>query len=714
MPKSKHYYKLSETVTYHSISKNKGILLADFSHHIVNGSALNEIFKSLGSNMQEDRENDNKNIYQDPLFFYAIDIAKKIGALETEKNERPGSLFSSIQESPVGPTNGIYILNDLTIHQSPSELKRRSLAGQEYTCIITDSYLNPKLHKTIKSQGKKRIICIAKIIGSELWIGPFLPATSPIWKRIFHRIQDNFPTEHYIALTTGKSPTASRQISAEQETIAANFISDEAFTQLKIGNKTLFTQPRIITLNYETKIKSNHVFITKSQRHLNKTPETLSIRSIDGGRRSISANDLIELTRPIIDPITGIIPKLNDIRTLAGANVTTTIQITPYSYLLKENRRLGSKLAAAGKGETIEQARASCIGEAIERYSTSFQGNEKLTYSSMDALGNSALDPRSLMLYSESQYENRDWWNREHGFFHFVPEKFNPSETIAWTECKHLITQNKYFIPSAYIYFNFHQHNPSEPLISVADSNGCASGYTIVEAQIQALYELIERDACAIWWYNRLRMPAIDTKTFDSNFISNSKLRYESYQRELIVLDLTSDLGIPVVLATSFKLDGTSICVGLGCHRDMKIAVSRAIAELDQFVAMFGLTVLNDGNQSGNRELDTWLSNESIYAHPYFTPIEGPLRKYIPPPLESISEELWCLTSKIESTVGPVFYVDLTRPETPLRTAKIIVPGLRHFWARLAPGRLYDAPVKMGYRNFALHENELNPIPFFL
>jgi len=36
--------------------------------------------------------------------------------------------------------------------------------------------------------------------------------------------------------------------------------------------------------------------------------------------------------------------------------------------------------------------------------------------------------------------------------------------------------------------------------------------------------------------------------------------------------------------------------------------------------------------------------------------------------------------------------LDQSRPDVNLRVAKIVVPGMRHFWARLAPGRLYDVP----------------------
>jgi ribosomal protein S12 methylthiotransferase accessory factor len=44
----------------------------------------------------------------------------------------------------------------------------------------------------------------------------------------------------------------------------------------------------------------------------------------------------------------------------------------------------------------------------------------------------------------------------------------------------------------------------------------------------------------------------------------------------------------------------------------------------------------------------------------------------------------------------------------------VMAPGLRHFWVRLAPGRLYDVPVRLGWLQTSLSEELLNPTPMFL
>jgi hypothetical protein len=40
---------------------------------------------------------------------------------------------------------------------------------------------------------------------------------------------------------------------------------------------------------------------------------------------------------------------------------------------------------------------------------------------------------------------------------------------------------------------------------------------------------------------------------------------------------------------------------------------------------------------------------------------------------------------------------------------RVVAPGLRHFWARFGPGRLYDVPVREGWLSRSLGEEELNP-----
>ena len=58
--------------------------------------------------------------------------------------------------------------------------------------------------------------------------------------------------------------------------------------------------------------------------------------------------------------------------------------------------------------------------------------------------------------------------------------------------------------------------------------------------------------------------------------------------------------------------------------------------------------------------------------------------------------------------------LDQTRPDIGMPVVKVFVPGLRHFWARLAPGRLYEVPARLGWLPQPLAEEQLNPISMFI
>ncbi len=60
-----------------------------------------------------------------------------------------------------------------------------------------------------------------------------------------------------------------------------------------------------------------------------------------------------------------------------------------------------------------------------------------------------------------------------------------------------------------------------------------------------------------------------------------------------------------------------------------------------------------------------------------------------------------------------VIVLDQTRPEMGLHVVKVMVPQMRHFWRRLGPGRLYDAPVRAGRLAAPLAEDQLNPRSVF-
>jgi ribosomal protein S12 methylthiotransferase accessory factor len=81
---------------------------------------------------------------------------------------------------------------------------------------------------------------------------------------------------------------------------------------------------------------------------------------------------------------------------------------------------------------------------------------------------------------------------------------------------------------------------------------------------------------------------------------------------------------------------------------------------------------------------------------------------------DDVAEDVRACQALVEGAGMELIILDQTRPEIGLPVVKVVVPGLRHFWPRFAPGRLYDVPVRLNWLSRPLSEEELNPVAMFL
>lgn len=109
-------------------------------------------------------------------------------------------------------------------------------------------------------------------------------------------------------------------------------------------------------------------------------------------------------------------------------------------------------------------------------------------------------------------------------------------------------------LPTSMLYFG--PAPGGQPSAPWADSNGNAAGSSLEDAALQGFLEVVERDAVALWWYNRSRLPGVDLDAFDEPWLGQVRAAYGRLRRDLWVLDLTADFGIPVMAAVSCRNDG--------------------------------------------------------------------------------------------------------------------------------------------------------------
>jgi len=325
------------------------------------------------------------------------------------------------------------------------------------------------------------------------------------------------------------------------------------------------------------------------------------------------------------------------------------------------------------------------------------------------------------MSFSEKQYQHREEWNANNqGWFQKVPEPFDETRIIDWTPVWSLTAQDFKYLPTGYCYYGYSQ---SEPLDCWADSNGCAAGNTIEEAILQGFMELVERDCVALWWYNQLVKPSVNLESFNEPYFEQLKQYYEGLNRELWVLDITSDLNIPCFAAISPRKEREveDILLGYGAHFDPKIAISRALTEVNQILPNV-LSFKDDGTTIYNPSADPlavkWWQTARLSNQSYLVTDSKIIPKkssdYLQLASDDLLEDVKLCQRIVESKGMEMLVLDQTRPDIGLRVAKVIVPGMRHMWKRLGAGRLYDVPVSMGWLKEALTEDELNPFPMWM
>src|SRR5271163_4406981 len=267
-----------------------------------------------------------------------------------------------------------------------------------------------------------------------------------------------------------------------------------------------------------------------------------------GGYRSVSSSATVARFRRHVSPLTGVVSRLEPIKADLPLN-TNFHAVHNFSGPAETVHELRSGLGGGsfGKGSTAEQGEASALMEAIERYSGIFQGDEiRATRRFTDFPSGEAIPPNKVLLFSDAQLRQGRAPAPGSHQQEAIPALFDQSARIEWSPVWSLRDECFKHLPTSLLYFFYRG-----AAAFAADSNGCAAGNTLEEAIVQGFLELVERDAYAIWWYNRLRRPELDVGQFDDSYVHDLRNQLAQTGRRLWVLDVTSDLGIPTFVAVT-------------------------------------------------------------------------------------------------------------------------------------------------------------------
>jgi len=424
----------------------------------------------------------------------------------------------------------------------------------------------------------------------------------------------------------------------------------------------------------------------------------------DGGYRPLDAADLLARLVRIVDPITGIV------RSVAPPDLPSRglnhVMIARHAFPLATPDMAGvirnRRGRSAGKGQTADEARAGAIAEALERFAGVARPDDIVHVACAADLDGSIIAPNDWTLYSQAQLEAAPEWRALGHPAAWVPDASAPDAPMAWTLVSDLATGASGWAPSALCWHQFRVPagcaSPGQ-----GDSNGCAAGQGRTDALVQALLELIERDSVGIWWWSRARRPSIDPESLDNPWLTRTFGMLRGQEFRPVLYDLTHDLGVPVVAAVAWPTGGVGpLLLGFGAHPVGGVAAARAVTEIVQALPARPASEIGGDPRRGFGLVPGCKLHDAAVRDDlgFLIPNDGPgisIPDHGVPPATA-AEALQDLITRFASRNMHVWMLDQSRPDVPMPVVRVIVPGLRHFRPRFAPGRLDMVPVALGWR----------------
>jgi ribosomal protein S12 methylthiotransferase accessory factor len=637
----------------------------------------------------------------------ALLMLERSGHLASPHQTRPGSRRvepDSLQDNSLRDRETDRVLNRLGIQEREEG---------DLTVVLTDEYLRVELSHVAEELRETDHPWIPLKPGrSAIWLGPFVhPPATPCWKCLVARMRANRPAHAWRESRDAQSAVAGR-VRPRLRRLSVR-AADSPWLRRLVRRPMPGSRAAMLMIQPDGSRSTRHVVVRLptcsccASADESRTAESASgrielasrprISTTDGGWRTVPPEQTFARHKHNISTLTGVVSYVKRRRVISRSLELYSAEHLCHSTIepFPTARRLSS-----GKGVSRQQARASALCEALERYSGVFRGDEVRIRAPYAALGDAAVHPNACAHFSDAQFAARHETSGQ-PTPQAIPRPLDARQAIDWTPLWSLTHAATRYAPTEYCYYGYRP--PADESCCQANSNGCAAGNNVEEAILQGFLELVERDAVAIWWYNQVRRPAVDLESFSQPFVRRMAADYRRAGRPLRVLDLTTDLEIPVFAALSERPASTpnALLLGFGAHLDAATALTRAITELNQWRCGVELGVAGASFSSDNEGLGAFLRRGAA----------RPARKWrdsAPTDLRDIRDAIDVCVDRARQRGLETLVLDQTREDVGLSVVRVIVPGLRHFWPRFGPGRLYSVPVDLGWLPVPRTEPELN------
>ena len=397
-----------------------------------------------------------------------------------------------------------------------------------------------------------------------------------------------------------------------------------------------------------------------------------------GTHRICAPSDTLSKIYPCISEMG--ITRIADITGLDYIGIPVFLAIRPNSF---------SMSLSQGKGITEDAAKVSALMEAVETYHAEHIALDTLN-SSYEELSETE---DVICVYDLPMYRDA---------------LFDPTSSISWIKASSIVSGKDCYVPYEVVHTKYSVEN--EYLQSgalVSSSNGLASGNSILEASLHGIYELIERDAYSCWSLQNMEIRSrtkVILETVEDDDVKALIKKFENAGIKIGIWDITSDIGIPSFLVRIISKDAPPLnlvrpAIGMGCHLNKNIALSRALTEAAQSRLTFIAGARDDLQQEeyeiftkNKIEYDKWKMVIEAESYVDFRELKNVDNESLSKDIEFVKRALY------EVGVRDILVVDLQKQEYSINVVRVIIPGLE--------GSLSYKSMKLGKRAYYCLETQ--------
>jgi ribosomal protein S12 methylthiotransferase accessory factor len=369
----------------------------------------------------------------------------------------------------------------------------------------------------------------------------------------------------------------------------------------------------------------------------------------------------------------------------------------------------------AGTALTPERAKLISIAEALERYSTCAWNDDEMVVSAENDLDDEYVSPSRWPRCSPTELAQDDCSLAE----------YDPSIPIRWVRAWSLTRRVPVLVPAIAVYLHMPYHSKSERFTR-GITTGAAVHSDVRSAVLNGLLEVVERDAIALVWLQRLRLPELVVAPERLDAVTREYHRVgTSTDLRVRLLDATTDFGVPVIYAV--QLSDTDPALAQVVAATCDVHPERALGKVYRELASLRVALRGYLSAYAEREPDPAkvsvvggaVHNGSPTRRGVFGfLLDGERPSYGidgMPGLPAGADPLDSVVSRLASRGAEVLVADITTDEARqvgMRAVKVLVPeampvSFVHGERYLGTPRLYDAPRAMGHPSQP--EDAINP-----